>query len=83
MVRGYRLNQYEVALQGEVIETGVSFIITMDYNKFRELFHRTEEEKELKRKMREHKKELKAKEDEEAKEKAKKEEELKPVQNEK
>ncbi|TAF71686.1 MAG: translocation/assembly module TamB, partial [Flavobacterium sp.] len=40
-VRGYRVNKYQVALQGEVVETGVSFIITMDYNKFKELFQRS------------------------------------------
>ena len=40
-VRGYRINKYQVALQGEVVETGVSFIITMDYNKFKELFQRS------------------------------------------
>ncbi|MCF6132292.1 translocation/assembly module TamB domain-containing protein [Flavobacterium wongokense] len=38
-VRAYRKNLYQVALQGQVIETGVGFIITLDYNKFRELFH--------------------------------------------
>ncbi|MCF4102732.1 translocation/assembly module TamB domain-containing protein [Gillisia sp. M10.2A] len=38
MLRAYRKNQYEVALQGQIIETGVAFIITMDYNKFKELF---------------------------------------------
>ena len=37
-VRAYRVNKYQVALQGEVVETGVAFIITMDYNKFYELF---------------------------------------------
>ncbi|HEU0125784.1 MAG TPA: translocation/assembly module TamB domain-containing protein, partial [Flavobacterium sp.] len=47
MVRAYRKNQYQVAVEGQVIETGVAFVITMSYNKFRELFHRTEEEKEL------------------------------------
>ena len=36
--RAYRKNNYQVALQGQVIETGVAFIITMNYNKFRELF---------------------------------------------
>lgn len=46
-VRGYRKNEYQVALQGQVVETGVAFIITMDYNLFRELFHRTQEEKKL------------------------------------
>lgn len=53
MVRAYRKNQYQVALQGQVIETGVGFIITMDYNKFRELFHRTPEEKKIAREARE------------------------------
>ncbi|MBC7439050.1 MAG: translocation/assembly module TamB, partial [Flavobacterium sp.] len=38
-VRAYRKNLYQVALQGQVIETGVGFIITLDYNKFQELFH--------------------------------------------
>ncbi|WP_293890741.1 translocation/assembly module TamB [Flavobacterium sp.] len=38
-VRAYRKNLYQVALQGQVIETGVGFIITLDYNKFSELFH--------------------------------------------
>lgn len=37
-VRAYRKNKYQVALQGQVIETGVGFIITIDYNKFKELF---------------------------------------------
>ncbi|MFN3754019.1 translocation/assembly module TamB domain-containing protein [Flavobacterium sp.] len=50
-LRAYRKNEYQVALQGQVIETGVAFIITMDYNKFSELFHRSEEEKEVKRKL--------------------------------
>jgi len=38
LLRAYRKNQYEVAVQGQVVETGLSFIITMDYDKFRELF---------------------------------------------
>jgi hypothetical protein len=41
MVRAYRKNQYQVAVEGQVVETGVAFIITMSYNKFRELFHRS------------------------------------------
>jgi hypothetical protein len=43
-VRAYRKNLYQVALQGQVIETGVGFIITLDYNKFRELFHSKKED---------------------------------------
>ncbi|AEW02073.1 protein of unknown function DUF490 [Niastella koreensis GR20-10] len=38
MIRGYRKNEYEGAIDGYVIETGVGFIITLDYNKFRNLF---------------------------------------------
>ena len=51
-IRAYRKNKYQVALQGQVIETGVGFIITIDYNKFREIFHRksVEESKEPKKK---------------------------------
>ena len=50
-----------MALQGQVVETGVAFILTMDYNKFRELFHRSAEEKEMIRRERERKKALKEK----------------------
>lgn len=38
MLRAYRKNEYEGAIEGYVIETGVGFIITLDYNKFRNLF---------------------------------------------
>lgn len=67
MIRAYRKNQYQVAVEGQVIETGVAFVITMSYNKFRELFHRTEEEKELikEEKIRKKKEKQKKKEDKE------------------
>jgi hypothetical protein len=35
----YRINKYQVALQGQV-ETGVAFVITLDYNEFKELFQK-------------------------------------------
>lgn len=38
-LRAFRKNLYQVALQGQVIESGIGFIITMDYNKFEELLH--------------------------------------------
>jgi hypothetical protein len=44
-IRAYRVNKYQVALQGEVVETGIAFIITLDYDKFRELFHKSKTEK--------------------------------------
>jgi len=49
-LRAYRKNEYQVALQGEIVETGVAFIITMEYNKFRELFKRSAEDIEIARK---------------------------------
>lgn len=44
-VRAYRVNKYQVALQGEVVETGIAFIITLDYNKFKELFLKSKSQK--------------------------------------
>ena len=38
MLRAYKKTQFEVILDGYVIETGVAFIVTMDYDKFRDLF---------------------------------------------
>lgn len=37
MLRFYRKNDYEGVLDGYVIETGLGFIITVDYNRFRDL----------------------------------------------
>ncbi|MFH7000100.1 translocation/assembly module TamB domain-containing protein [Flavobacterium sp. FlaQc-57] len=70
MVRAYRKNEYQVAVEGQVVETGVAFIITMSYNKFRELFHRSAAEKEMikEEKLRKEKNKLKEKEDKEKEE---------------
>lgn len=38
LLRAYRKNEYEGVIDGYIIETGVAFIITVDYNRFRELF---------------------------------------------
>jgi TamB, inner membrane protein subunit of TAM complex len=43
MLRVYRNDQYETIVEGQVVETGVSFILTFDYNKFRELFQNKKE----------------------------------------
>ncbi len=45
VLRAYNKNQYEVALQGQVVETGVGFIITIDYNRFSEIFERSKQRK--------------------------------------
>jgi translocation and assembly module TamB len=44
MFRGYRRNQYQSILEGYIIETGVSFIITADYDLFREIFQKQKNE---------------------------------------
>ncbi|MEO5948038.1 MAG: translocation/assembly module TamB domain-containing protein [Chitinophagaceae bacterium] len=38
LLRAYRRNQYEAILDGYFIESGIAFTLTMDYNKFREVF---------------------------------------------
>ena len=38
MLRGYRKNEYQGVIDGYIIETGVGFIITVDYNRFRQIF---------------------------------------------
>ncbi|MEG2078572.1 translocation/assembly module TamB domain-containing protein [Chryseobacterium sp.] len=55
-LRAYRKNDYQVALQGQIVETGVGFIITLDYNQFKDIFrksrnNRTEENRENKKKL--------------------------------
>jgi translocation and assembly module TamB len=40
MLRAYRKNEYEGVVEGYIIETGLSFIITVDYNKFAEIFRK-------------------------------------------
>lgn len=48
-LRAYRKNEYQVALQGQIVETGVGFIITIDYDKFREIFEKSKRNKENRR----------------------------------
>ena len=40
MLRAYKKTAYEVILDGYMVETGVAFIVTMDYDKFKELFRK-------------------------------------------
>jgi translocation and assembly module TamB len=59
MLRGYRKNEYEGVIDGYVVETGLGFMITLDYNKFKDIFKkkRTEEERRELRKKNKEKKE--------------------------
>jgi len=55
MLRAYRKNEYQGVAEGYLIETGVGFIITLDYTSFKELFSR-KHEKEAKRLLEEERK---------------------------
>jgi hypothetical protein len=45
-LRFYRKNEYQGAIDGYIIETGMSFIITVDYNRFKELLRRRKQKVE-------------------------------------
>jgi translocation and assembly module TamB len=62
MLRAYRKNDYTDIIEGYVIETGIGFIISVDYNKFSEIFT----SKEQRRKKREIKKDNKKDDKQEA-----------------
>jgi translocation and assembly module TamB len=51
-LRAYRKNEYEGVLEGYIIETGVGFVMTVDYNKFKQIFL-TQKQREEKRNIRE------------------------------
>ncbi|WP_276502565.1 translocation/assembly module TamB domain-containing protein [Terrimonas pollutisoli] len=56
LLRAYRKNEYQGVIDGYIIETGVAFIITVDYNKFREIFisvRERQKRREQRRKQRE------------------------------
>ncbi|HEX2627781.1 MAG TPA: translocation/assembly module TamB domain-containing protein, partial [Chitinophagaceae bacterium] len=57
LLRAYRKNEYEGVIDGYVIETGVGFIITVDYNRFREIFL-SRKEREERRQRRQQQREL-------------------------
>lgn len=46
-ITAYRKDDNEEIIQGQVIETGVTFSLVMDYNKFREIFRKTQEDQKL------------------------------------
>jgi len=37
-IRAYRRNEYEGIVEGYVVETGVGFVMSLDYNQFKEIF---------------------------------------------
>lgn len=45
LLRAYRKNEYEGELDGYIIETGVNFILSLDYDHFHDLFSRKKQRK--------------------------------------
>ena len=45
MLRFYRKNEYEGIVDGYIIESGLSFIISVDYNRFRELLRKRKKQR--------------------------------------
>jgi hypothetical protein len=55
-LRAYRKDEF-IVIQGQVIETGIGFSLTVDYNRFREIFRkRTAEEREMRKRYKEEQK---------------------------
>lgn len=62
LLRAYRKDEY-VVIQGEVIETGVAFSLTVDYNRLKDLFRKkSQEEKRMKKQYKQDQKEQKQEE---------------------
>jgi hypothetical protein len=42
-LRAYRKNNYEGVLEGQIVESGLTFMLTFDYDHFKELFQAKKE----------------------------------------
>jgi hypothetical protein len=62
MLRAYRKNDYTGQIEGYVVETGLSFIISVDFNKFNQIFT-TKEQRRKKRQVKKQNKEIKKADD--------------------
>ena len=59
LIRAYRKDEF-IVVEGQVVETGVGFTITYEYNRFKELFRKkTPKEKEMRKQYKEKQKEKK------------------------
>ncbi|WPU95871.1 translocation/assembly module TamB domain-containing protein [Mucilaginibacter sabulilitoris] len=66
-LRAYRRDEF-IVIQGQIIETGLGFTLTVDYNRFKEIFRkRTREERQLRQRYKEQEKAKKKAQDDAAK----------------
>ena len=40
IIRAYKKDQFDITVDGYVTQTGVGFVLTLDYDHFKELFHK-------------------------------------------
>lgn len=52
LLRAYRKNDYQGIIEGYVIETGVGFILTVDYNRLREIFRSAKQREKIREERR-------------------------------
>jgi len=52
LLRAYRKNDYQGIIEGYIIETGIGFILTVDYNHFREIFMSAKQKAKLREQRR-------------------------------
>ncbi|QJD98059.1 translocation/assembly module TamB [Mucilaginibacter robiniae] len=80
MLRAYRRDQY-IVIQGQVVETGIGFTLTVDYNHFKEIFSKsTRRDKELQKRKKEENKEKKEDKKEQEQEKKEQQTQSEPIQ---
>lgn len=48
-LRAYRVNKYEGVVEGQVVETGLTFAFTLEYDQFREIFNKSKKKKKNKK----------------------------------
>ena len=48
LLRGYRKNDYDYVLEGQVVETGLKFIISADYNNLKDLLRKKRKQQQAK-----------------------------------
>lgn len=53
LLRGYRKNDYEDIVEGFVVETGLRFVMTVDYNRFRQIFQNRKKRREQRKAQKE------------------------------
>jgi hypothetical protein len=58
MLRAYRRNQYEGIVEGFIVETGIGFVMSLDFDHFREIFERRKSNKNVARQRKESEEEL-------------------------